>query len=641
MTFRNLSILQKIGLVVFVMGLSSLVIGLVGARGISALESAIVSVGAEEEVAREAMDLRVDIIAISRMTYQLAAAPEKAADFRAETEKRSGEMLARLPKIEAAADATEVQQLGKIRQTLESYFASIRSMVDVAEADPANGEAIKAALGVALDGQKIVTAAVKEYSTYSGEALAGARAAALEESSTAMLVVAAAIVACIVFGAVVSLLVARRGIAAPVRSLTAAMSRLAEGNLEVTGADAERKDEIGEMARAVDVFRRNALVMRDMKAQEASLQALNSDLQSSISTVVAAAVAGDFTGRIGKDYQNDDLNRFAGSVNELVGSIDHAIAEVRRVIAALADADLSQSMDGQFQGAFAELQANVNATMLTLRSTMHNVRGAAGTIKDSSSELSSAANDLSKRTEQQAAALEETAAALDEITATVRTSAQRANEARDMVRETKDSAGKSGEIVRSAVSAMGRIEESSSKISQIIGVIDEIAFQTNLLALNAGVEAARAGEAGRGFAVVAQEVRELAQRSANAAKEIKNLISASASEVGGGVALVRATGDALVEIEQLVLRVNDHVESIATAAREQSTALAEINTSVNHMDQMTQKNAAMVEETTAASETLAEESRQLQTLLARFKLEGGSAGGDALSTMARRMRHAA
>ncbi|KQV43548.1 MULTISPECIES: methyl-accepting chemotaxis protein [unclassified Rhizobium] len=638
MTFRNLSILQKIGLVVFVMGLSSLVIGLVGARGISALEAAMVSVGAKEEVAREAMDLRVDIIAISRMTYQLAAAPEKAADFRAEAEKRSGEMLARLPKIESTADETERRQLAKIRETLDSYFANIRAMVDVAAANPADGAAIKAALGVALDGQKVVTAAVKEYSTYSGEALAGARSAALAESTTAMMIDAAAVVACIVFGAAVSLLVARRGIAAPVRGLTAAMSRLAEGNLGETGADATRKDEIGEMARAVEVFRTNALAMRDMKAQEEALHARSSDLQSSISTVVASAVAGDFTGRIRKDYGNADLNRFAGSVNELVGSIDSAVSEVRRVIAALADADLSQSMDGNYQGAFAELQNNVNTTMVTLRSTMSNVRGSAGTIKDSSAELSSAANDLSKRTEQQAAALEETAAALDEITATVRTSSTRANEARDMVRETKDSAGKSGEIVRSAVSAMGRIEDSSSRIGQIIGVIDEIAFQTNLLALNAGVEAARAGEAGRGFAVVAQEVRELAQRSANAAKEIKTLISASASEVETGVSLVKATGDALVEIERLVLRVNDHVESIATAAREQSTALAEINTSVNHMDQMTQKNAAMVEETTAASETLAEESRQLQSLLARFKLEGG---GNALSAMAHRMRNAA
>jgi methyl-accepting chemotaxis protein len=621
MTFRNLSILQKIGLVVFVMGLSSLVIAFVGARGISALESAIVSVGNKEEVAREAMDLRIDIIAISRMTYQLAAQPEKATDFRAEAERRSKEMLERLPKIEAAADATELKQLQTIRATLETYFGEISAMVDVAEKSGRDSAAIKAALAKALAAQKTVTSAVKEYSIYSGNALATAREDALQSSSLALVVAVASASACIVLGAVASLLVARRGIAAPVRDLTAAMSRLAEGNLDNTGTDAERKDEIGEMARAVEVFRRNALAMRDMKAQEAALHALSSDLQSSISTVVAAAVAGDFTGRISKDYHNEDLNRFASSVNELVESIDQAVAEVRHVIAALADADLSQSMSGHFQGAFAELQQNVNSTMVTLRSTMQNVRGAAGTIKESSAELSSAANDLSKRTEQQAAALEETAAALDEITATVRASSSRANEARDMVRETKESAGKSGEIVRSAISAMSRIEGSSSRISQIIGVIDEIAFQTNLLALNAGVEAARAGEAGRGFAVVAQEVRELAQRSANAAKEIKTLINASASEVKGGVALVRETGDALLEIEKFVLLVNDHVDSIATAAREQATALAEINTSVNHMDQMTQKNAAMVEETTAASETLAEESRQLQTLLARFKLE--------------------
>ena len=534
-------------------------------------------------------------------------------------------MLERLPKIESSADETELKQLDAIRATLETYFAAIRAMVDVAEKAPTDTAAISGALDKALAAQKIVTTTIKEYSTYSGASLAQARADALASSSVALMIAAGAAVLCIVLGAAGSLLVARRGIATPVRNLTAAMSRLADGHLDTTGTDADRADEIGEMARAVEVFRRNALAIRDMKAQEAALNALSSDLQSSISVVVAAAVAGDFTGRIGKDYQNDDLNRFAGSVNELVGSIDLAVAEVRRVIAALADADLSQSMNGRFQGAFAELQTNVNATMVTLRSTMQNVRGAASTIKDSSSELSSAANDLSKRTEQQAAALEETAAALDEITATVRTSASRANEARDMVRETKNSAGKSGEIVRNAVSAMGRIEDSSAKIGQIIGVIDEIAFQTNLLALNAGVEAARAGEAGRGFAVVAQEVRELAQRSANAAKEIKTLISASAAEVGGGVALVRATGDALVEIEKLVLQVNDHVESIATAAREQSTALAEINTSVNHMDQMTQKNAAMVEETTASSETLAEESRQLQTLLARFRLEQSGA----------------
>ncbi|WP_318558092.1 methyl-accepting chemotaxis protein [Pseudorhizobium pelagicum] len=622
MTFKNMGISKKIGLLVVVMGISSLIIAAISGSGLYGLQKAMTSVGAREEVAREAMDLRVDIIAISRMTYQLAAAPEKAADFRAETEKRAAEMLGRIPKIQATADATETEQLKTIKAALDSYFNEIRAMVTVAEQTPGDAAAMSAALGKALAGQKVVTDTVKVYSTYSGTALAEARANALSSSTMAMIVAAVSALAFILIGAAISTIVARKGIVLPIRSLTQAMSRLAQGDMEGGGIDSTRKDEIGEMARAVEVFRSNAIAMQELKSQEAALHERSSDLQSSIAAVVASAVAGDFSGRITKDYRNEDLNRFAKSVNELVGSVDSAVAEIRRVIAALADADLTQTMNGQFQGAFAELQGNVNATMVTLRATMNNVRSAASTINDNSAELSSAANDLSKRTEQQAAALEETAAALDEITATVRASSSRANEARDMVHETRQSAAKSGEIVRSAVDAMGRIEDSSNKISQIISVIDEIAFQTNLLALNAGVEAARAGEAGRGFAVVAQEVRELAQRSANAAKEIKTLITASASEVDGGVSLVRSTGDALLEIESLVNRVNGHVESIATAAREQSTALAEINSSVNQMDQMTQKNAAMVEETTAASTTLAQESFQLQTMLQNFKLDG-------------------
>jgi methyl-accepting chemotaxis protein len=637
MAFRDMAISKKLGLVTIVMGLSSLIIAGIAGTGLYGLQKAMISVGAREEVAREAMDLRVDIIAISRMTYQLAAAPEKAQDFRVDAEKRAAEMLGRLPKIESTADATEKEQLKTIRGALDSYFAAIRGMVDIAERNPADTAAISAALQSALAGQKAVTDTVKVYSTYSGTSLADAREAAVTSSTTAMLISAVSAVVFIIIGAAISTIVARRGIVRPIRSLTQAMTRLANGEVDNLEIDAARKDEIGEMARAVEIFRTNAVAMGELKTQEAALHRNSSDLQASISTVVASAVAGDFSGRIAKDYQNEDLNRFASGVNELVSSVDEAVTEVRRVIAALADADLTQSMNGHFQGAFAELQTNVNNTMVRLRGTMNNVRGAAGTINNNSAELSSAANDLSKRTEQQAAALEETAAALDEITATVRAASARATEARDMVHETKQSAAKSGDIVRSAVTAMSRIEDSSTKISQIITVIDEIAFQTNLLALNAGVEAARAGEAGRGFAVVAQEVRELAQRSANAAKEIKTLISASAAEVEGGVSLVRSTGTALLEIEGLVNRVNEHVESIATAAREQATALAEINSSVNHMDQMTQKNAAMVEETTAASETLAEESRQLQQILQNFKLDGASD----LRAMGRTMRAAA
>ncbi|MCY1668451.1 methyl-accepting chemotaxis protein [Rhizobium sp. SL86] len=635
MNIRNLSILKKISLVVVLMGAAAAAIAAVGTNGLFSLGSALKDTGAREEVAREAMDLRIDIIAISRMTYQLALAPEKAADFAAETEKRAKEMLDRLPKIASTADAEEQKQLADIKTSLNGYFETIRAMVKTAGTEAGKDPKVMAeALNKALDGQKAVTAAVKVYSTYSAKTLSHSRDYAISESQFTVYILGITAAVCIIAGMALSLLIARREIANPIRRMTLVMTAMAKGNSEMAMTDTDRSDEIGEMARALEVFRANEIHMREMEAQEAALNRQSKDLQVSISGIVAAAAAGDFSQRITKSYEDQDLARFASGVNELVENVDRGINEVRRVIAALAEQDLTQDMRGQFQGAFAELQKNVNATMATLRATMEDVRAAAGTISDNSGELSSAANQLSRRTEQQAAALEETAAALEEITTTVRMSTDRANEATKLVGDTKVSAGRSGGIVKDAIDAMERIEQSSQKISQIISVIDEIAFQTNLLALNAGVEAARAGEAGRGFAVVAQEVRELAQRSANAAKEIKALINASADEVKGGVSLVLSTGEALKEIESFVNRVNDQVVMIARAASEQSAALGEINTSVNHMDQMTQQNAAMVEETTAASQVLASESRQLSETLSKFRLSGSGSGGQTYRTAA-------
>ena len=373
-----------------------------------------------------------------------------------------------------------------------------------------------------------------------------------------------------------------RGIAAPIASTTSVMRTLADGDLSVEIPFTDLKNELGEMARAVEVFKQNGIKVREMNAQEAALQAKSADLQSSIGEVVSAAVAGDFTQRINKDYDNADLNRFAAQVNELVTSVDRGVAETRRVISALAEGDLTEAMRGEFQGAFGELKDNVNATMANLRSVLGEVRAAIDTINSGAGEMRNASGDLSKRTEQSSA------------------------------------------VVTDAVSAMGRIEQASGEIGQIINVIDEIAFQTNLLALNAGVEAARAGDAGKGFAVVAQEVRELAQRSAGAAKDIKALISRSSGEVQSGVKLVTATGEALTLIQGHVVKINEHVHSIARAAKEQSTGLSEVSTAVNQMDQTTQQNAAMVEESTAATNRLAEEAANLARLIARFKLGGAS-----------------
>ncbi len=303
--------------------------------------------------------------------------------------------------------------------------------------------------------------------------------------------------------------------------------------------------------------------------------------------------------------------------------------EQSRVVDSLATAleqlsagNLAYRIDTPFPPDYERLRSNFNQAVTTLDGTVGTVDENTRALKTGSADISAAADDLSQRTERQAAALEQTAAALDEITTTVRKTSDGARTASAVVSAATVDAGKSGGIVREAISAMAEIEKSAKEISQIIGVIDEIAFQTNLLALNAGVEAARAGEAGKGFAVVASEVRALAQRSAEAAKEIKALISASSAQVGSGVQLVGQTGEALERIVRQVAEINTIVAEIAASAHEQASGLNEVNAAVNQMDQITQQNAAMVEQSTAASKTLVHQAERLAELVASFVHSG-------------------
>jgi methyl-accepting chemotaxis protein len=309
-----------------------------------------------------------------------------------------------------------------------------------------------------------------------------------------------------------------------------------------------------------------------------------------------------------------------------------AIAVLGDGMKALAQGDLTQSIGKSFVPSMEQLRHDFNDALDKLSVAMQTIGGNTNAIAAGSREIGNAADDLSKRTEQQAASIEQTAAALEQITTTVNDSSHRADEAGRLVAKTKHGAEQSGNVVRNAVAAMGQIEQSSREISNIIGVIDDIAFQTNLLALNAGVEAARAGDAGKGFAVVAQEVRELAQRSASAAKEIKALINTSSQLVKNGVDLVDQTGKALEEIVHQVGDINTNVAAIVVASKEQSVGLKEINQAVNSMDQATQKNAAMVEESTAASHSLAREAEELRILLTQFKVGGEQAARPAIAT---------
>ncbi|KOF15490.1 hypothetical protein AC244_23470 [Ensifer adhaerens] len=388
-----------------------------------------------------------------------------------------------------------------------------------------------------------------------------------------------------------------RGVVGPLGRQIAAMRRLIAGHIEDTDEPVTGKDEIAEMARAIQSFREAARSNLRLQA-EAEESRRNGEAERT---------------RMQAEAEHAAQRRLIQATSGLATGLQR-----------LADGDLAVRLQEPFSAEFEQLRHDLNKAAAQLNDAMLAVADSAGNIGMGTREISQSADDLSKRTEQQAASLEETAAALDQITANVSNSSRRTEEARDVAGEAKTSATQSAVVVANAVEAMRRIEESSSQISSIIGVIDEIAFQTNLLALNAGVEAARAGEAGKGFAVVAQEVRELAQRSAKAAKEIKELIRSSTSEVESGVRLVRDTGEALKTIEAHVITINEHMAAIATSAREQSVGLAEVNTAVNQMDQVTQRNAAMVEEANAASATLAQEGTNLRALIDRFQLSGES-----------------
>ncbi len=346
--------------------------------------------------------------------------------------------------------------------------------------------------------------------------------------------------------------------------------------------------------------------------------------EQEISKIVSAASSGDFSERATTDGKEGFMLNIAEGLNSLIETTDQGLQDIARVLMAISDGDLSKRIDSNYQGTFAELAQYCNTTSENLTTMIGEIRGAADVINSASSEIASGNSDLSSRTEQQASSLEETASSMEQLTGTVRLNAENANQANGLASEASTVAVDGGELIQQVVETMTSINDSAQKISDIIGVIDGIAFQTNILALNAAVEAARAGEQGRGFAVVASEVRTLAQRSANAAKDIKELISDSVNKIENGNNLVNQSGETMQNVVTSIKRVNDIMSEIAAASAEQASGIDEVGKAVTQMDEVTQQNAALVEEAAAAAESLQSQAQQLATRVSTFVLDESS-----------------
>ncbi|OJU85000.1 MAG: hypothetical protein BGO06_02610 [Shinella sp. 65-6] len=587
-----------------------LMVALGGLQGAVAFRSLSAMTGHVERIGAERMPQMNTILQLSHAFSELHATysehllsmdPDEIGRIESRIKERADAFAGMVDSYGAAnsGDAATAAEIDGIRAALKAYLDESAKLIQFS-AIAAKGPALEVYKGPMQAGADAITASLNDLvartQTVTEETILAARA----EEGTAFALTWASLAAAMGL-AIAAIFLVNRRVVKPLNGLAGAMKRLAGGDTAVAIPHAERGDEIGEMAATVAVFRDNA-------AERLRLERQNEDDRRNAEGERQAREA--------------ERTRDSGRVQEAVASLADALGK-------LAGGDMTCRIEKPFDGDLDRLREDFNASVSRLSEALREVGENARAIDAGASQIRAAADDLSRRTEQQAASVEETAAALEEITTTVRDSTKRAEEASALVARTRTGAEKSGEIVRRAVTAMQAIEKSSSEITSIIGVIDDIAFQTNLLALNAGVEAARAGEAGKGFAVVAQEVRELAQRSATAAREIKSLITTSGEQVRSGVSLVGETGRALQTIVSEVQEINGHVEAIVEAAREQSTGLQEINTAVNAMDQGTQKNAAMVEETTAASHGLASEVQALNALIGRFNVGGSAAAGRA------------
>lgn len=557
-----------------------------------------------------------------------------------ETRAIAAELLGLAPAV-ASALAQATDRLAEFETGLDALLAE-NGARDLAAADLDRIGAAK------QDDMDVVTATIYETQGRLGDS--GAR--------TALSTVVAVGVISLTLAAA-ALFLARRiglGLRAAVERTVTETKGLAEGNLDTAISGADLRNEFGDLARALEVFRTNALAAKEAEAKQAELELaarlredeqarrqaeaeeagrreaaetrarMVAELRDSLGSVVDGAASGDFSRRISARFAEEEFNRMADGVNRLMSNVEAGVKEVARVMATVAAGDLTERMSGSYAGLFAELQASVNETLETLTRVVDDIAAGCATVTEQAVQVTEQSVELARRAEQQAASLEETSAAMEEISATVRSSAEGAASANDFAVRASGRVDEAGRVVASAVGAMGDIRAASLRIGEIVAVIEGIAFQTNLLALNASVEAARAGSAGKGFAVVATEVRALAQRSSAASQDIKALIDESAAQVNRGVDLVEETGATLKEIVEGVRHMAGSLGELVTAGREQAAGVQEVTTAIAQLDTITQKNAALADRGRDLADGLRTRAEGMEALVGTFRTGARRAG---------------
>ena len=551
--------------------------------------------------------------------------PAMLADARAEVDEYGGifrDSIAAQDQLDLPADVRTA--VAALTEPLDAYIKVAEDIVDRAK----GGDVVGAQGDLAAFDATFKALEGKMSDTSDAIEAANLRAADTAEANSTLADIAnwGGLALFLILAGAIAIL-SRTLIARPLADTTNSLTQLAGGDLDVAPIERNAIREIAEMGRALDIFR-GVLQNRAELAKVADAAAATNTtrvertgaLNTDLGKVVGAAIMGDFTKRVRSDFGDPELNSLAQSVNNLVETVDRGVSETGTVLASLAKADLTHRMNGQFAGALAKLKDDTNAVGDKLTDVVTQLRGTSRTLKTATGEILAGANDLSERTTKQAATIEETSATMEQLASTVAQNANRAQEASVNAQSVTDTAEAGGKVMMAATEAMERITASSGKISNIIGLIDDIAFQTNLLALNASVEAARAGDAGKGFAVVAVEVRRLAQSAASASSEVKALIEQSGTEVAGGSKLVAEAAAKLTAMLEGARKNYELLQGIARESREQASSIDEVNVAVRTLDEMTQHNAALVEETNAAIEQTEAQAAELDRIVDIFTI---------------------